>query len=206
MQPGYGGMAPSGGSMQQAGPPGQIRNPVLSMLAIMFCCPWYSFWQCKQTEGELHKFLGRNDDGTIMWMVAPIMPALNARKLIAEARAKAGTPTQGEPGFLGYLFFYYWNFLKDANEIWESQGVKKQLLTGGERRAGHGTSLGSPPGGGGGGAWGRGGGGGAGGGGGGGLEQCGWGHTGSGSGGCCSWGCFVAPSRSCFASPALAAG
>jgi hypothetical protein len=134
MQPGYGGMAPSGGSMQQAGPPGQIRNPVLSMLAIMFCCPWYSFWQCKQTEGELHKFLGRNDDGTIMWMVAPIMPALNARKLIAEARAKAGTPTQGEPGFLGYLFFYYWNFLKDANEIWESQGVKKQLLTGGERR------------------------------------------------------------------------
>jgi hypothetical protein len=149
MQPGYGGMAPSGGSMQQAGPPGQIRNPVLSMLAIMFCCPWYSFWQCKQTEGELHKFLGRNDDGTIMWMVAPIMPALNARKLIAEARAKAGTPTQGEPGFLGYLFFYYWNFLKDANEIWESQGVKKQLLTGGERRAGHGTSLGSPPGGGG---------------------------------------------------------
>jgi hypothetical protein len=124
---GGGGMAPmggGGGGPLAAGPPGVIRNPMVALAVTCFCCPWFGFFQCMKAEEELNKFLGKSQGGNILWLLFPLIPALAMPKLIAEARAKAGTPAQGEGNLVGYIFLASYLFLKDANEIWESQGVK----------------------------------------------------------------------------------
>lgn len=123
MQPGPG----FGAGPLTSGPVGTIRNPILSILSICFCCPFYAFYQSYKTEEELKRFLGKSDGPSILWFLLPIVPILAAPKLIAEARAKAGCKTQGEPSTFGYYFMGYYLLLKDANEIWESQGVQPKL-------------------------------------------------------------------------------
>ena len=114
---GYG--APAGG------PPGQIRNPIMVLLITAMCgCLPYGMYQCMKIQEELNRYLGKNEGGSVMWFLFPLLPTLAMPKLIAEARAKAGTATQGEPGLLGYLFLGFYLFPKDANEIWERLGVR----------------------------------------------------------------------------------
>lgn len=134
MQPGYGppgggGYGAPGGGMAPAGPgglgpKGTQRNPVTVTLISMFCCFYYGLFQCMKAEEEVNKFLGKSEGGSILWMLFPLIPALSMPKLIAEARAKAGTPTQGEGSLIMYILLPYYAFTKDVNELW---GPPQQL-------------------------------------------------------------------------------
>jgi hypothetical protein len=120
--PGYGGGFPPGGGgggpIQGPGPRGEVRNPMMVLLVSLFCCPWYGLWQCMKAEEEVNRFLGKSEGGSILWLLFPLIPALSAPKLIAEARARASTPTQGEGNILLYIFVPYYSFIADVNELW----------------------------------------------------------------------------------------
>ena len=126
MQPGYGGMAGpvGGGPMQGGGPPGTLRNPTMVLLVTYFCCVYYGLFQCMKVEEELNKFTGKGSGGSILWLLFPLIPALAMPKLIGEARQKAGTQTQGDGSLIMYILIAPYALLKDANEVWEAQGVK----------------------------------------------------------------------------------
>jgi hypothetical protein len=120
--PGYGGGFPPGGGgggpIQGPGPRGEVRNPMVLLLVSLFCCPWYGLWQCMKAEEEVNRFLGKGQGGNILWLIFPLIPALSAPKLMAEARARASTPTQGEGNILLYIFVPYYSFIADVNELW----------------------------------------------------------------------------------------
>lgn len=128
MQPGYGGVqGPAGGGMQSGGPPGAIRNPVMVAAISYMCCFLYGLHQLKEIEGELNRYLGKGQGGSITWYLFALLPLLSMPKLIGEARAKAGTPTQGDGSLIMYLLLGIYMIPKDANEIWEQLGVKPTL-------------------------------------------------------------------------------
>ena len=116
MQPGYGGMqGPQGGG----GPiqtRGTVRNPI-TMFLVSSCCFPYVLFQYKQMEEELKAVAGNPGPGSILWFLFPLVPLLSMPKLIGEARAKAGTPTQGEGSLIMYLLLGPYFLTKDANEI-----------------------------------------------------------------------------------------
>jgi hypothetical protein len=138
MQPGYGppgggGYGAPGGGMAPAGPgglgpKGTVRNPTTVTLISMFCCFYYGLFQCMKAEEEVNKFLGKSEGGSILWMLFPLIPALSMPKLIAEARAKAGTPTQGEGSLIMYIILPYYAFTKDVNELWGPQQLAASAL------------------------------------------------------------------------------
>ena len=124
MQPGGMSGPVGGGPMQGTGGPAVLRNPVMLTLITYMCCPYYGLYQCMKMEEELNRFLGKPAGGNILWMLFAIIPILGMPKLMAEARAKAGTATQGEGSLLGYLFLWPYLLPKDTNEVWERLGVK----------------------------------------------------------------------------------
>jgi hypothetical protein len=91
---------------------------MMILLISLFCCPWYGLWQCMKAEEEVNRFLGKSEGGSILWLLFPLLPALSAPKLIAEARARAGTQSQGEGNILLYIFVPYYSFIGDVNELW----------------------------------------------------------------------------------------
>jgi len=113
--------------MQSGGPPGAIRNPVMVAAISYMCCFLYGLHQLKEIEGELNRYLGKGQGGSIMWYLFALLPLLSMPKLIGEARAKAGTPTQGDGSLIMYLLLGIYMIPKDANEIWEQLGVKPTL-------------------------------------------------------------------------------
>lgn len=117
-------MVPMGAGGGGGEPLGVIRNPVLVALISYLCCPWYGIYQLYQIEGELNRYLGKSQGASILWFLFALIPLLSMPKLIGEARAKAGTATQGDGGLLGYLFLGFFLIPKDANEIWERLGVQ----------------------------------------------------------------------------------
>lgn len=115
--------APPGGG--GAGAPGQIRNPMIATLAWFLCCfPYLGLFWCMKAEEELNRFLGKPGGGSILWLLFPLIPALAMPKLVAEARQRAGTQTQGEGSLIGYIFFPSYLLLKDVNEVWTAMGVQ----------------------------------------------------------------------------------
>ena len=113
-----------GGAMMGGGPPGTIRNPVMVLLISYFCCFYYGLFQCMKAEEELNKFTGKNQGGSILWLLFPLIPALSMPKLIGEARQKAGGPTQGDGSLIMYILIAPYALIKDANDIWQAMGVK----------------------------------------------------------------------------------
>lgn len=109
--------------MQSGGPLGTIRNPIMVFLISNICC-FYGLMQGKAIEAELKAYLGKPDGGSIMWFLFPLIPLLSMPALIGEARAKAGTPTQGNGSLFMYWLLGLYFIPKDANEIWEHLGVK----------------------------------------------------------------------------------
>jgi hypothetical protein len=121
---GYGAPAPGGAMIPGSAPlataggaTGASRNPTTITLISMFCCFYYGLFQCMKTEEDLNKFLGKSGGGNILWMLFPLIPALSMPKLIGEARARAGTATQGEGSLIMYILLPYYAFIKDANEV-----------------------------------------------------------------------------------------
>lgn len=146
--PGGGGYGAPGGGMAPAGPgglgpKGTVRNPVQVTLISMFCCFYYGLFQCMKAEEEVNKFLGKSEGGSILWMLFPLIPALSMPKLIAEARAKAGTPTQGEGSLIMYIFLPYYAFTKDVNELWGAPQLAALPIT--TRAFGHRPHLRTRP-------------------------------------------------------------
>ncbi len=130
--PGGGGYGAPGGGMAPAGPgglgpKGTVRNPVQVTLIALFCCFYSGLGQCMKAEEEVNKVLGKSEGGSILWMLFPLIPALSMPKLIAEARAKAGTPTQGEGSLIMYIFLPYYAFTKDVNELWGGQQLTREI-------------------------------------------------------------------------------
>ena len=140
-QPGYGGPPPGGamvpmggapmaqmggggGGMAGGGPPGTIRSEVMIAAISYMCCAFYGLHQLKEIEGELNRYLGKSEGGSILWYLFALVPLLSMPKLIGEARAKAGTPTQGEGSLIMYLLLGIYMIPKDANEIWKQLGVQ----------------------------------------------------------------------------------
>lgn len=111
-------MGPGGGG---GGSVGTVRNPMMVLLITWFCCIYYGFWQCMKAEEEVNRYLGKTEGGSILWLLFPLIPCLSMPKLIAEARQKAGTPTQGEGSLIGYIFLAPYLFIKDVNELWGPQ-------------------------------------------------------------------------------------
>jgi hypothetical protein len=107
-------------------PPGEIRNPTTITLITLFGCgigAYYGLHQCRLIEGELKKMLGRPDtEGNILWYIFGLIPILSMPALVAEARARVGTQTQGAPGLIGYLFGWFYLIPNDANEIFQAAG------------------------------------------------------------------------------------
>ncbi len=116
-------MGVPGAAAMSGGAVGQIRNPVMVFL-IGYICVFYGLLQMRAIEGELNRFLGKGQDGSIMWFLFPLLPLLGMGKLIGEARAKAGTATQGDGSFIMYWLVGFYFITKDANEIWEKLGAK----------------------------------------------------------------------------------
>ena len=113
---------PQGSGGLQAGAPGTFRNPT-TMLLYNFCCAPYGIYQLYQLEGELKRYLGRAEGPSILWFLFTLIPLLGMPKLIGEARAKAGTATQGDGSLIMYLLLGMYMIPKDANEVWEKLGV-----------------------------------------------------------------------------------
>ncbi len=109
--------------MQSGGPPGTIRNPVMVFLISYICC-FYGMMQLRAIEGELKAYLGKGNEGSIMWFIFPLIPLLSMPALIGEARQKSGCPTQGNGSLIMYWLLGLYFVPKDANEIWETLGVK----------------------------------------------------------------------------------
>ena len=107
-------------------PPGEIRNPTTITLITLFGCgigAYYGLHQCRMIEGELKKMLGRPDsEGNILWYIFGLIPILSMPALVAEARVRVGTQTQGAPGLIGYLFGWFYLIPNDANEIFQAAG------------------------------------------------------------------------------------
>ena len=119
------GMAgPTGGGLQASGPPGEIRNPVVLAAVSYMCCPFWGIFQLYKLEGELNRYLGKSEGPSILWFLFALIPLLSMPKLMAEARAKAGTATQGEGSLIMYLLLGIYQIPKDANEVWEKLGVR----------------------------------------------------------------------------------
>lgn len=104
-------------------PLGTIRNPIMVFLVGNFCF-LYALLQLRAIEGELNRFLGKGQDGSILWFLFPLVPLLGMGKLIGEARQRAGTASQGDGSLFMYLILGTFFIPKDANEIWEKLGVK----------------------------------------------------------------------------------
>jgi hypothetical protein len=124
--PGYGdagAMAPYTPPGALASPIGTPRNPVTVLLLSSFCL-WVGLNQLRQIETDLNRFVGKNEPGSILWLLFPLIPLLAMPKLIAAARARAGTATQGEPSLPLYLFLGPYALPKDANEIWAAAGSR----------------------------------------------------------------------------------
>lgn len=87
---------------------------------------FYGMHQLRTIEGELHVMLGHKEkEGNILWYLFALIPLLSMPKLIAEARARVGTQTQGEPGLLGYLFLGVYLITKDATEIFQTARARQ---------------------------------------------------------------------------------
>jgi hypothetical protein len=104
-------------------PNGTIRNPVTVLLLSSFCF-WVGWNQLRLIETELNRLVGKTEQGSILWLLFPLIPLLGMPKLIAAARARAGTATQGEPNLVLYLFLGPYSLPKDANEIWAALGSR----------------------------------------------------------------------------------
>jgi hypothetical protein len=91
------------------------------------CCPFWGIFQLYKLEGELNRYLGKGDGGSILWFLFGLIPLLGMPKLIGEARAKAGTATQGDGSLIMYLLLGIYAIPKDANEVWEKLGVQPKL-------------------------------------------------------------------------------
>ncbi|MCS6899724.1 MAG: hypothetical protein NZX77_08130 [Polyangiaceae bacterium] len=121
---GAGHMVPAGNmGLAAPGPVGTIRNPVTTLLLCLVCFP-IGCVQLKALEDELNAFVGNGKKASILWLILPLIPVLGMPQLMAEARAKAGTPVQGEGNLLYYLFFGPYMIPKDANEIWRHLGAR----------------------------------------------------------------------------------
>lgn len=104
---------------------GKIRNPIVVFLISSTCCPIYCICKLTQIEGEFKRLLGQGQGRIDLVVHLCNHSASGMPKLIAEARQRAGTATEGEPGLFGYLFLPGLYLLpKDANEIWERLGVR----------------------------------------------------------------------------------
>jgi hypothetical protein len=120
--PGYGGGFPPGGGgggpLQGPGQKGEVRNAVMSLLLCFVCCPFYAMYQGMKAEEDINRFLGKGQGGSILWFLFPLIPVLSMPKLIGEARARAGTATQGEGSLLMYILAWPYFFFVDVNELW----------------------------------------------------------------------------------------
>lgn len=137
-------MVPAGGA-PGGGAPGQIRNPIMVFLIGYICC-FYAMFQLKEIEGELRRYTGKGDSGSILWFIFPLIPLLGMGELVGAARAKAGTATQGNGSFIMYWLLGMYFIPKDANEVWERLGVQAKLVRSAvpgssRRRLGFSTAL-----------------------------------------------------------------
>jgi hypothetical protein len=134
-QPGYGAppgaMVPMGGAPMvggpgggAGGPPGTIRNAVMIAAISYLCCPFYGVWQLYQIEGELKAYLGKGGGPSVLWFIFGLIPLLSMPKLVGEARARAGTSTQGDGNLIMYLLLGIFIIPNDVNEIWTKLGVQ----------------------------------------------------------------------------------
>lgn len=117
-------MVPMGNTSLAAGPVGTIRNPVVTMLITMVCFI-AGFAQLKALEDELNAFVGNGKKASILWFLFPLIPLLGMPKLIGEARAKAGTPVQGEGNLILYILLGSYMIPNDANQIWQQLGARQ---------------------------------------------------------------------------------
>ncbi len=117
-------MAPVGSAgLAPVGPVGTIRNPIVVFL-LTGVCFLIGLAQMRALEDELNAFVGNGKKASILWFLFPLIPVLGMPKLIAEARAKAGTPVQGEGNLILYIFLGPYMIPNDANQIWQHLGAR----------------------------------------------------------------------------------
>jgi hypothetical protein len=117
-------MVPMGqAGLAGAGPVGTIRNPV-TVLILSMVCFIVGLAQLRSLEDELNTFVGNGKKASILWFLFPLIPILGMPKLIAEARAKAGTPLQGEGNLIMYILLGPYMIPNDANQIWQHLGAR----------------------------------------------------------------------------------
>jgi hypothetical protein len=117
-------VVPAGNTGLAAGPVGAIRNPIMVFLVAGVTCGFFGLYSLYSIEGELNAFLGNGKKASILWFLFPLLPLLGMPKLIAEARAKAGTPVQGEGNLILYLLLGVYMIPNDANQIWQHLGAR----------------------------------------------------------------------------------
>ena len=120
-----GAMVPvSGQPMMGSGAVGTIRNPVGVVVLTMCTFGLYGLYTLYSIENELHAFLGDGKKASILWFLFPLLPLLALPKVVAQARAKAGTPAQGEGNLILYLLLGPYMIPTDTNQIWQHLGAQ----------------------------------------------------------------------------------
>jgi hypothetical protein len=121
-QAGYGGGVPMGAA--GVGPKGQMRNPIMVFIISYVTCGLYGLWQTFQMCSELKAFLN-TEEITPWWsFVFPLnlLLILKLPNLVTEAKRRAGHPNPSAGNIIMYLFFIWYIFPKDLNEVWNPTG------------------------------------------------------------------------------------
>jgi hypothetical protein len=121
--PGYG--APGGAIVASPGgrPLGKTRNPVMTLVFSMLCFV-YAIIQMWQMANELKAFRGKEDINPIFFFI-PILGLIEMWKLppkILEAKQMAGVPNPTVQHPILYIFFSFFFWPTDLNEIWQAAG------------------------------------------------------------------------------------
>lgn len=127
--PGQFGAAPMGmgggfgGGPGGAGPVGQTRNPVMTLVISLVCC-LYGLYQQWTMLNELQAYT-RDENFKPWYMFIPLLNLyfllIKVPEQVTKAKQMAGSRNPQAAGIVLYFFISYYALAKDLNEVWSPQ-------------------------------------------------------------------------------------
>ena len=112
-----------GGGPGGAGPVGQTRNPVMTLVLSFVCC-LYGLYQQWTMLNELQAYT-RDDSFKPWYMFIPLLNLyfllIKVPEQVTKAKQMAGSRNPQAAGIVLYFFISYYALAKDLNEVWNPQ-------------------------------------------------------------------------------------